>query len=72
MKIEYAIVDGYMMAIGMYLTPSEALIVHKGLLKLGFDEETHKADRMVALQMADEMMRRPPDCENGERKESER
>lgn len=62
MKIEYAIVDGYMMAIGMYLTPAEALIVHKGLLKLGFDEETHKADRMVALQMADEMERRPPNC----------
>lgn len=62
MKIEYAIVDGNMIAIGMYLTPSEALIVHKGLLKLGFDEETHKADRMVALQMADEMERRPPNC----------
>ena len=62
MKIEYAIVDGNMVAIGMYLTPSEALIVHKGLLKLGFDEETHKADRMIALQMADEMERRPPNC----------
>ena len=63
MKIEYAIVDGNVIAIGMYLTPSEALIVHKGLIKLGFDEETHKADRMIALQMADEMERRPPNCD---------